>query len=242
VALDRDSCQIPFGDLVQGEFVQRDNRFRVQVRLGGRIVPAHLPNSGRLGELLVPGRRLWLKPAPVEARARRKTDYDLTLVETRDRLVSVDARLPSALIAGALACDRLGRWGSYATVRREVFHGASRLDLLLDGSAAESRCWIEVKSVTLVEGGVALFPDAPTARGRRHVAELIDIVGAGERAAVVFVAQRDDPERFTPHPSADPAFAAALREAREAGVDIVAYSCDVTLQGIEIAHSIPVTV
>jgi sugar fermentation stimulation protein A len=240
MAFDGRSCQIPFGDLVQGEFVQRDNRFRVQVRLGGRVAPAHLPNSGRLGELLVPGRRLWLTPASVEAQARRKTGYDLTLVEYRDRLVSVDARLPSALVAAALACGRLNRWGSYATVRREVFHGASRLDLLLDDSMAESPCWIEVKSVTLVEDGVALFPDAPTARGRRHLQELIEIVRAGERAAVVFVVQRSDPACFSPHPSADPAFADALRAASAAGVDIAAYSCNVTRQGIEIARSIPV--
>jgi sugar fermentation stimulation protein A len=136
----------------------------------------------------------------------------------------------------------LTRWQDYATVQREVTHGASRLDLRLDAHPEAPPCWIEVKSITLVEDGVALFPDAPTTRGRRHLEELADIVGAGERAAAVFVVQRDDPECFSPHPSADPAFAAALREASEAGVEVVAYRCHVTLQGIEIAGSIRVAV
>jgi sugar fermentation stimulation protein A len=236
------SCQIRFGQLVGAELVQRDNRFRVQVRMEGRVVSAHLPNSGRLGELLVPGRQLWLTPAPVEGRAERKTAYDLTLVEYGDRLVSVDARLPSALVAAALSCGRLARWQGYATVQREVTHGASRLDLRLDAHPEAPPCWIEVKSVTLVEEGAALFPDAPTARGRRHLAELVDIVDAGGRAAAVFVVQRDDPERFSPHSMADPAFAAALCEAKAAGVDVAAYRCRVTLEGIEITSSIPVVV
>jgi sugar fermentation stimulation protein A len=236
------SCQIRFRNLVEAEFVQRDNRFRVQVNVGGQVVPAHLPNSGRLSELLVAGRRLWLTPAPAGARARRKTAYDVTLVKCSDCLVSVDARLPSSLVAAALYCDRLDRWSDYVMIQREVSHGASRLDLRLDGAKDVPPCWIEVKSVTLVENGVALFPDAPTARGRRHMEELIEILRAGERAAAVFVVQRDDPERFKPHPTADPAFAAALSQANAAGVNILAYRCHVTLEGIELTGSIPVIV
>jgi sugar fermentation stimulation protein A len=234
------SCRIRFGDLVPGELVQRDNRFRVQARVSGQVVAAHLPNSGRLGELLVPGRRLWLTPAPPEARAGRKTLYDVTLVDYDGRLVSVDARLPPSLVAAAVSCGRLASWQGYATIEREVTHGASRLDLRLDAHPQAPPCWIEVKSVTLVEDGLALFPDAPTARGRRHLGELIDIVRTGERSAVVFVVQRDDPECFSPHPSADPAFAATLREASAAGVEVVAYRCRVTREGIEITGSIPV--
>ena len=236
-----DSCQIPFAELVPADLVRRDNRFRVQVRLGGRVVAAHLPNSGRLGELLIPGRQVWLTPAPNESRSRRRTTFDLTLVDFDSRLVSVNAHLPSALVAAALACGRLAHWRHYAAVQREVSRGSSRLDLRLDGHPEAPPCWIEVKSVTLVEDGLALFPDAPTARGRRHLDELTAIVRAGDRAAVIFVVQREDAERFSPHPSADPAFAAALRQASAAGVHVAAYRCRVTYQGIEISDQVPVT-
>jgi len=234
------SCRIPFAELVPAELVRRDNRFRVQVCLGGRVVPAHLPNSGRLGELLVPGRQVWLTPAPRDSQAQRLTAFDLTLVENGGQLVSVDARLPSTLVATALAGGALARWRGYATVQREVSCGSSRLDLRLDGHPEAPPCWIEVKSVTLVQDGLALFPYAPTARGRRHLEELIDIVHTGDRAAVLFVVQREDAEHFSPHPSADPAFADTLRHACAAGVHVAAYRCRVTHQGIEISAKVPV--
>jgi sugar fermentation stimulation protein A len=193
-----------------------------------------------LTELFTPDRPVWLAPA---ANPNRKTAYDLKLVEYKSVLVSVDARLPNPLFAEALAADRSrsGRHATlpefaYPTVKREVTYGHSRLDFRLSGP--DGVCWVETKSVTLVEDGLALFPDAPTERGRKHLQTLIDIRQSGERAAVVFVVQRPDARRFAPHREADPAFAAALQDAVRAGVEVRAYICQVSLEEITIAKEI----
>ncbi len=202
---------------------------------------AHLPNSGRLNELLVPGHQVWLRPADPASLQRRRTAYDLALVSYAGRLVSVDARLPGHLVAKALAGKRLPPFQQYPEVRREVTLGESRIDFLLPGTAEHPQCWIEVKSVTLVNQGTAQFPDAPTARGRRHVQELIAAAERGERAAVLFVAQREDAEQFSLHDAADPAFGQALREAAQCGVEIHSLRCRVTLQAVHLTGPIPVS-
>ncbi len=111
---------IRFGSLVSATFLRRDNRFRVQAQIGGRQEAAHLPNSGRLGELLVPGRKLWLAPADLRRNPRRRTAYDLVLVEFEGCLVSVDARLPGQLVAAALRHGRFAGFEGYTAVQREV--------------------------------------------------------------------------------------------------------------------------
>jgi sugar fermentation stimulation protein A len=222
--------------LVSGRFVRRDNRFRVAVEVKGKTVAAHLPNSGRLTELLTPGRLCWLAEFP--SVAQRKTRFDLKLVEYGGVSVSVDARLPNALIGEAVAAGQLAPFRGYDHVSREVRRGGSRLDFCLSKPA--STCWVEVKSVTLVEDGTARFPDAPTPRGARHLRELIAAVQGGDQAAAVFVIQRPDAQRFTPHTQADPTFAAALREAASVGVDVHAWTCEVSTLAIAIATQVPV--
>jgi sugar fermentation stimulation protein A len=224
------------GKLVEGRFVARDNRFRVTVEVGGREVWAHLPNSGRLGELLVPGRRAFLveRPAP-----GRKTGYDLNLIEHEGRWVSVDARLPNDLLEEALAAGQLEPLAGYASLRREVTFGRSRFDFLLE-SAGSSECLVEVKSITLVIDGLGCFPDAVTARGRRQVNELAQAVRSGYRAAVVFCVQRDDATGMRPHDESDPEFARALRDAAAQGVEVYAYACRVEPGAVEIMRRLPV--
>jgi sugar fermentation stimulation protein A len=221
--------------LVSGRFVRRDNRFRVAVRVGGERVAAHLPNSGRLTELLVAGRPCWLTEFNSP---RRKTRFDLTLVAYAGRCVSVDARLPNALFAEAFASGELEPFHGYDRCQREVRLGESRLDFRLSGPAGVA--WVEVKSVTLVEDGIARFPDAPTLRGARHVRELAVAVEGGAEAAVVFVIQRPDARAFVPYDEADAAFGIALREAAEAGVGVYAWVCEVSQREIAIARQIPV--
>jgi sugar fermentation stimulation protein A len=221
--------------LVAGRFVRRDNRFRVTVEVEGEPAAAHLPNSGRLTELLTPGRACWLSRF---GDPRRKTRFDLVLVEYAGVLVSVDARLPNGLFAEALAAGRLEPFRGTTRFEREVQLGESRLDLRLQGPAGA--CWVEVKSVTLVEGGVARFPDAPTVRGVRHLAELAAAVRRGERAAVVFVIQRPDARCFAPHDRADAVFGAALREAKSAGVGVYAWACEVSPRSVIMASQVPV--
>lgn len=228
--------QMKLPTLVSGRFVRRDNRFRVAVEVDGKTVAAHLPNSGRLTELLTPGRPCWLAEFPNVV--QRKTRFDLKLVEYAGVLVSVDARLPNHLVAEAEEAGQLAPFRGYAQVSREVRRGGSRLDFCLSKPA--STYWVEVKSVTLVRDGTACFPDAPTLRGARHLRELTVAVQEGDQAAAVFVIQRPDARRFTPHTQADPAFAAALREAAGAGVDVYAWTCEVGTQKIAIATQVPV--
>jgi sugar fermentation stimulation protein A len=221
--------------LTAARFVRRENRFLVVAEANGQPVLAHLPNSGRLGELLTPGRELRLAPMP---NPRRKTPFDLKLVRYASVWVSVDARLPNHLLAEAFGARALSHLSDYTRLRSEVSSGDSRIDFLLTGPAG--RCWVETKSVTLVEGGIARFPDAPTERGRRHLAALVREVAQGDQAAVLFVVQRPDARAFGPNAKADPEFTHALRQALAAGVAVIAYRCQVSEHAISLASPIPV--
>lgn len=221
--------------LVEAVFLTRDNRFQATVEVDRRRVWAHVPNSGCLEELLTPGRRLLLRPATDR---RRKTAYDVLLVDLEGVLVSADARLPNLLVEEALRQGSLSPFEGYETIRREVTRGRSRLDFALEGQGR--RCLMEVKSVTLVRGGVALFPDAPTLRGRRHVEELRRAVAEGERAAMVFVVQREDAEAFAPHDEADPALGRALHRAVQDGMEVYAYACQVSRHEVRLDRPLKV--
>lgn len=224
-----------FPPLVPAQFVERVNRFCVTVWIEDAEVDAHLPNSGRLTELLTSGRRCWVHPV---SSPHRKTAFDLKLVEYSGILVSVDARLPNPLFAEALEEKRLAPFQGYSGFDREVPLGESRIDFRL--RTPSGLLWVETKSVTLVEDGVALFPDAPTARGRRHVQALVDAVREGTEAAIVFIVQRPDARSFAAADAADPAFGEILRSAADAGVGLYAWTCRVSKATITIARQIPV--
>jgi len=224
------------GVRVEGRFVARDNRFRVTVEVGGRQVWAHLANSGRLGELLVPGSRAILVEKPA---AGRRTAYDLSLIEHNGRWVSVDARLPNNLVEEALLAGRLDPLSGYPALRREVSLGRSRFDFLLS-APHRSPCLVEVKSITLVVDGLGCFPDAVTSRGRRHVMELAQAAAAGYRTAVLFCVQREDATGVRPHDESDPDFGRALRQAAAHDVEVYAYACHVEPGKVEIAGRLPV--
>ena len=201
----------------------------------GRETPVHVANSGRLEELLRPSNLMLLAPAP--AVSQRKTAYHLVLVEADGVLVSADARLPNALFQEAVEAGRLSGFEGYDRISGEVPFGGSRLDFRMSGP--DGTMFVEVKSVTLVEGGVGLFPDAPTLRGRRHVDELAEAVRQGHRAAVVFVIQRPDASSMSPNRAADPDFCRALDRAVSLGVEVRAYRCGVSRESIEVAAAVP---
>lgn len=224
------------GRLVEGWFVSRDNRFRVTVEVDGQNVWAHLANSGRLGELLLPGRKVVLFERPG---SNRKTSYDLSSVCMEGIWVSVDARLPNDLVAEALDSDRLAPLEGYPDVRREVVFGGSRLDFLLEAQGRRL-CLVEVKSVTLVVDGWGCFPDAVTMRGRRHLLELASAVGMGYRAAVLFVVQREDARGLRPHDESDPVFGQTLRAVAKRGVEVYAYACSIEPRRATIERALPV--
>ena len=222
-------------DLVEGIFLERVNRFLAMVEVDGEEVGVHVANSGRMKELFIAGCRVLVRPAPGE---HRKTKYDLALVDMGHALASADARMPNVLIAEGVANGHLDQFAGYPEIRREVTFGDSRLDLMLDGPLG--RCYIEAKSVTLVENGVGLFPDSPTVRGTKHLLTLETVLEAGHRAVVVFVVQRPDARSFATNDPADPALAAAFQAALAAGVEAYAYNCLVTETVLQLDQRIPV--
>jgi sugar fermentation stimulation protein A len=222
-------------NLVKARFIKRLNRFTALVDLDGAQTTVHVANSGRMHELLVEGYPMYLRHAAAD---HRKTDYDLALVNLGPFLCSADSHLPPYLFQEAFEADSLEPFTGYDSLRREVTLEESRLDILLAGPTG--LCYVETKSVTLVEDGLALFPDAPTERGRKHVLTLTKALRAGHRAAVVFVIQRPDALAFAPHHQADPPFAQALKEAVAQGVEVYAYTCQVSTREIHLDRSIPV--
>jgi len=222
-------------DLVEGIFLERVNRFLARVEVDGREVGVHVANSGRMKELFVPGWRVLVRPVSGD---HRKTKFDLVLVDMGNALVSADARMPNPLLAEGVANGHLQQFAGYTDMRREVIFGDSRLDLMLEGPS--DRCYIEVKSVTLVTNGVGLFPDAPTIRGAKHLRTLETVLEAGHRAAVVFVVQRPDASAFATSDPSDPDLADALRSAVAAGVEAYAYNCEVTVRSIRLDRALPI--
>lgn len=223
-------------ELLSGRLRRRLNRFLAEVEVQGAACLAHVPNSGRLRELLVPGVMATLAR---RAGRGRRSGYDLVAVVHDGVRVCVDARLPGPLLAEAVAAGRLPSFRGFRVAGREVRCGASRLDLLLTAPDGTS-VYVETKSVTLVRGGTALFPDAPTARGRRHLEELARAALDGRRAAVVFVVQREDARAWAPHEEADPDFARVLRAVVRGGVEARALRCRVDEECVAVVDELPV--
>ncbi|MEG6614865.1 DNA/RNA nuclease SfsA [Peptococcaceae bacterium 1198_IL3148] len=221
--------------IIYATFVKRENRFVATVEKNNNHYRAHVPSSGRMQELLVKGAEVILTPSAPGGR----TDYKLLLVKYQGNWVSIDSLLPNRIIKKALLSDQLTELSGYQNVKSEHSFGHSRFDFFLQAGSA-SDCWLEVKSVTLVENGIAKFPDAPTERGAKHVLELIEAVKRGYRAVVMFVVQRSDAGCFKPHGDKDPQFAHALSLAATTGVEIYARKCDVSPEGVILGGQIPV--
>ncbi len=209
------------GKFVKGIFKARVTRFSVLVQVGDKNVVCFLPNPGKLEELLVFDAQVILREAK---KGDRKTLYDLVGVYHGDQIVSVDSRLPNRLVFESLKNRDLPEFAGYVKIKPEYLYGHTRFDFLLSGN--DVPCLLEVKSCTLVRGGVAMFPDAPTKRGTRHVLELVKAKNEGYRACILFIIQRTDAYVFKPNDETDTAFGKALRYAAECGVEAYAYSSE----------------
>ena len=197
-----------------------------------------MADPGRLEELLYPGAEVYIARSNSKQKGRR-TCFDLRLVRAGQVLVSVDSRVPNELVGKLLRLQGLPPFAAYTDVRAEPRVASGRFDFCLrrDG---QTPCYVEVKSCTLVRDGSALFPDAPTARGARHVRGLQELVSKGYRAAALFLVQRSDAKVFAPNTVLDPDFGSAFKEATSAGVEVYAYTCNVSLERISLAKEIPV--
>ena len=217
--------------VIPGVFRARPNRFIAQVETEEGLEICHVKNTGRCRELLVPGARVTLA---VSDNAARKTRCDLVAVEKGSLYINMDSQAPNRAAGEAL--PRL--FPGLTLLRPETKCGDSRLDFYLE--AAGKNWFVEVKGVTLEEDGLALFPDAPTERGVRHLGELARIARARGGAAALFVIQMKGPRAFSPNQKTHPAFAQALCEAREAGVRLMAYDCLVTPRGMTLDSPVPI--
>jgi len=226
--------------LSRGTLVARYKRFFADVVLDdGREVTAHCPNPGAMLGLNAPGLVAWLSRSDDP---KRKLAHTLELVEADGGLVGINTLHPNRIVAEALAADAIPELTGYATHRREVRYGAnSRVDFLL---TAEDRppCWLEIKNCHLRRtGSLAEFPDCVAARSLKHLRELTAMAEAGERAVMLFVIQRTDCDAFAACAELDPAYAKGLIEAAANGVEVLAYRCAITGEGVTLADRIPWT-
>ena len=220
-----------YQNICTGIFRTRQNRFVGTVQIGNREEICHIKNTGRCRELLCSGAEVFLEYCPAE---NRKTSYDLIGVKKGNILFNIDSQAPNRAVGEFL--QKMLPSGSL--VRPEVKCGQSRFDFYIE--TPEKRAFLEVKGVTLEENGTAMFPDAPTQRGAKHLQELARCKQEGLGAGVLFVLQFRGAERFCPNGRTDPAFCRALLDAARAGVWIGAYDCLVAKNRMELFRPIPV--
>lgn len=217
----------------KGTFLERPNRFIAYAQLGGKKETVHVKNTGRCAELLLPGASIYVQESDNPS---RKTKWDLIGVEKGPRMINMDSQVPNKVVQEWVEAGNLG--DGICMVRPETAYGNSRFDLYVETESR--RIFIEVKGVTLEENGVARFPDAPSSRAVKHLQELGRAVKEGYEAYVFFVVQMKGVRYFTPNMDTHPAFCGALKEAKAAGVKILAYDCRVSKDSIEIADPVPV--
>ena len=222
-----------YPNMVPGVFLSRPNRFIAHVEIGGETQICHVKNTGRCRELLPAGAKVWCQEFDSPT---RKTKYDLITVQKGNRLINMDSQAPNAAAKEWLTAGGLGE---LENLRSEVFHGDSRFDFAFQKDGKQ--CFLEVKGVTLENDGVCAFPDAPTQRGAKHLKGLTQAVKEGFGGYVLFVIQMSDVNYLHPNDATDPAFGAALREAAEAGVQVLAVDCRVTEDTIEIQNPVKIT-
>ena len=216
-------------------YVNRPNRYVTRIRIHGEVIPSHLPDPGRLKELLLPGVELLVQHSPGH---NRKTDYTTHLVRSGNIWVCINTWLPNKFTDFLIAGGHLPFLNKWTVTRREVTEGHSRFDFLL--GKGDETLFLEVKSVTYVEDGVAQFPDAVTERGAKHARHLAQLARSGQPSMILFVIQRGDAHSFRPMWERDPNLGTALIEAADAGVDIHAVKTEVLPHAFTYLGEVPI--
>lgn len=224
--------------LIPGRLIKRYKRFLADVALeDGSLVTAHCPNSGSMLGCNLPGSPVMLSLSP---NPNRKLAYTWELVQVDGFWVGLNTMLPNWLAEEAILDGTIVELQGYQNLRREVPYGSerSRIDILLEGD--QGRCFVEVKNVTLVERGLALFPDAVTERGQKHLRELMEVVRNGGRGVILFTVQRGDGAAVAPADGIDPVYGRLLREAVKKGVEALAYRALVRPEDIRLTERLAV--
>jgi len=225
------------GPLVSAIFIERPNRFITIIEISGTKHKSHLPDPGRLKELLTPGVSLLVRPAPKVT--KRKTAYTTVMVNLAGQWISLVSTLPNYFVKHSLKNKTLPIFNSYDLVRPEVTVKNHRFDFLLKDMNGKS-FYLEVKSVTFVANGIAKFPDAVTLRGMKHANALADLVKKGDQAGILFVCQRPDAVSFEPMWKRDPNFSLALHNAFQSGVKVWCITLNISETEISFNKEIPV--
>lgn len=216
--------------IVTGTFIKRPNRFTAIVVINGNKETVHVKNTGRCQELLLPGAKVIL-----EDRSHiltRKTKYSLIAVWKGKMLVNIDSQVPNQVVYEAVKAKQIPTLTNLTHLKREVSFGNSRFDLYFEST--KEKGFIEVKGVTLETDSIAMFPDAPTSRGLKHVLEMIQVVEQGYRGIIFFLVQMKGPKLFQPNLEMDRAFTQALQKAKSSGVEIMVYDSCVLANSIQL--------
>ena len=223
--------------MIRGRLIKRYKRFLADVKLDdGRVVTAHCPNSGKMTACCDPGMPVYLSR---HDDPKRKLKYTWEMIEMPTSLVGVNTHLPNRLVAESINRGVVDELYGYESLQREVTTGGnSRIDIMLS-DRQKGRCYVEVKNCTLVQNGVAAFPDAVTVRGLKHLVELRRLVKNGARCVMFYLIQRMDADLFTPADAVDPDYGKELRRAAGEGVEIMAFDVAMTLGWIRLNRRIP---
>ncbi|MEJ2041047.1 MAG: DNA/RNA nuclease SfsA [Desulfosarcinaceae bacterium] len=235
--IENDGQGLRWPSLIRGRLIKRYKRFLADVALeDGRVVTAHCPNSGSMTGCSEPGRPVFLSEHNTP---RRKLKYTWELIDMPTSLVGVNTLVPNRLVIKAAVNRQIETLSSYTEATPEVrINSRSRLDMKLTAAGLPD-CYVEVKNCTLVEEGRAMFPDARTLRGQKHLRELEQLHRDGSRAVIFFLVQRCDAFVFSPAEAIDPDYARILRRAAASGVEVMVYDVRIDFQGIALNRSLP---
>ena len=224
--------------LITGRLIKRYKRFMADVELDtGETVVAHCPNSGSMKGCAVPGSKVWLSKSD---NPKRKLKYTWELILTPDTMIGINTQIPNKLVKQSIENNLIQELSGYDRVKAEVkTSDHTRLDLLLEKDSGE-KCYVEIKNCTMVEDGIAMFPDAVTTRGQKHLEELEYLVSLGHRGVIFYLIQRMDALSFQPADMIDPTYAEKLKKAVLNGVEIITRDTIVDTKVISIGKSIPV--
>lgn len=221
--------------LIHGILIQRYKRFLTDIQLdNGSIVVAHCTNSGTMKSCLENGAEVFLSPV---TDPNRKTKFTWEMILINGKWVGINTAWPNLLAFEAIKNNEIKKLSGYTFVKREVTFADSRFDVYCEN--AQEKCFVEVKNVTLKEGDFALFPDAVTSRGAKHLQTLIEAKKQGYRAVMLYIVQRMDVSKFGPASSIDPLYAKALQTAVENGVEVLVMQAEVSPKGIFLNKELP---
>ncbi|MCG8568100.1 MAG: DNA/RNA nuclease SfsA [Desulfobacterales bacterium] len=225
--------------LIEGRLIKRYKRFLADVTLdSGEVVTAHCPNSGSMKGCAIPDSRVWLSESD---NPKRKLKYTWELARVPGSLIGINTQIPNKLVKTAVETGQIEELGDFTQARAEVKTSAhTRLDLALENPRGD-RCYVEIKNCTLVEDGVAMFPDAVTTRGQKHLDELVRLKQEGHRAVIFYLIQRMDARVFTPAAAIDPVYAEKLKSAHDQGVEIITRDTCITPELIRVNQPVPVS-